>query len=149
VSKAGSYGWLAWRAVVPHPLRALARRGTGEERFLANYGSEGLLPASPEHREAGQQASACISCGLCESGCALRGAIPSIRDLGLHAAFRLLSRTDALLAHGRDSLAACAGCTGCEPLCPTGVPITRLVRLLAARAGVSDAPRRAPADERR
>jgi hypothetical protein len=149
VSKAGSYGWLAWRAAVPHPLRALARRGTGEERFLANYGSEGLLPTSPEDREVGEQASACISCGLCESGCALRGAIPSVRDLGLHAAFRLLSRTDALLVHGRDSLAACAGCTGCEPLCPTGVPITRLVRLLAARAGASDAPRRAPDGERR
>lgn len=143
MSKAGSYGWLAWRAVVPHPLRALARRGTGEERFLENYGPEGLQPTSMEDREAGEQASACISCGLCESGCALRGAIPSFRDLGLHATFRLLSRTDALLAHGRDSLAACSGCTGCEPLCPTGVPITRLVRLFASRAGASDAPRRA------
>jgi len=133
VSKVGSYAWLAWRAVVPHPLRALRRRGTGEERFLANYGAEGLAPTGPEARAAAAAASACISCGLCESGCALRSAIPAVRSLGLHSAFRLLSKSDEMRAHGADVLAACVSCTGCEPLCPTGVPITRLVRLLAAR----------------
>ncbi len=133
MSKAGSYAWLAWRAVVPHPLRALRRRGTGEERFLANYAAEGLAPTGLEARAAAEAASACISCGLCESGCALRSAVPAIRSLGLPSVFRLLSKSDGMRAHGAEVLAACASCTGCEPLCPTGVPITRLVRLLAAR----------------
>ncbi|MBS1108594.1 MAG: hypothetical protein H6Q88_586 [Anaeromyxobacteraceae bacterium] len=133
MSKVRSYAWLAWRAVVPHPLRALRRRGTGEERFLANYAAERLAPTSLDARAVAEAASACISCGLCESGCALRSAIPAVRSLGLHAAFRLHAKSDEMRAHGADALAACASCTGCEPLCPTGVPITRLVRLLAAR----------------
>ena len=149
MSKVRSYAWLAWRAVASHPLRAIRRRGTGEERFLASYAAEGLAPTDLEARTAAELASACIACGLCESGCAMRSAIPAARDLGLHAAFRLCSKSDEMLVHSVDSLAACATCTGCEPLCPTGVPITRLVRLLAARAADLDAPRRAPSGERR
>lgn len=149
MSKVGSYGWLAFRAVGPHPLRALRRRGTGEERFLANYAVEGLAPTALEERAAAEAASACISCGLCESGCSLRGAIPSIRSLGLPSVFRLVSKSDGMVAHGADLLAPCASCTGCEPLCPTGVPITRLVRLFASQPGFPDAPRRAPPAEPR
>ncbi len=147
MSKPSSYAWLAWRALVPHPLRAIRRRGSGEERFLENYAGEGLLPTGTDEREVARAASACISCGLCESGCPLRGAVPAVRDLGLHAAFRLLGKTDEMLARSAEVLAACACCTGCEPLCPTGVPITRIVRLLAARAAAgvagSDAARQA------
>jgi heterodisulfide reductase subunit C len=149
VSKVRSYAWLAWRAVVSHPLRGLRQRGTGHERFLENYAAEGLAPTTAGERTAAEAASACISCGLCESGCALRGAIPSIRDMGLHASFRLYSKSAEMLARSGDALAACASCTGCEPLCPTGVPIARLVRAFAARGGGFDAARRDPAGSRR
>jgi len=145
VSKARSYAWLAWRAVVSHPLRGLRQRGAGRDRFLDNYATEGLAPTSAADRTAAEAASACISCGLCESGCALRGAIPSIRDMGLHAAFRLYSKSAEMLARSGDAMAACASCTGCEPLCPTGVPIARLVRAFSARGGGFDAARRDPA----
>jgi heterodisulfide reductase subunit C len=145
VSKVRSYAWLAWRAAVSHPLRGLRQRGSGRERFLGNYASEGLAPTTSGDRAAAEAASACISCGLCESGCALRGAIPSIRDMGLHAAFRLYSKSPEMLARSGDALAACASCTGCEPLCPTGVPVARLVRAFAARGGALDAARRDPA----
>jgi heterodisulfide reductase subunit C len=149
VSKVRSYAWLAWRAAVSHPLRAIGRRGTGEERFLANYAVERLAPTGEDVRSAAEAASACICCGLCESGCTMRAAIPAARSLGLHAAFRLLSKSDEMLALSGDALAACTTCTGCETLCPTGVPITRLVRLLAARSVDLDAPRRAPPGEDR
>ena len=145
MSKVSSYAWLAWRAAVPHPLRALRRSGTGEERFLAAYAAEGLAPTSAEDRAAAEAASACISCGLCESRCALGRAVPAVRDLGLRAAFRLYGKTHEMTALAAGPLADCTACTGCEPLCPTGVPITRLVRLLAARAAGSDAPRQAHA----
>ena len=145
MSKVRSYAWLAWRAAVSHPLRGLRQRGTGRERFLQNYAAEGLAPTTEEDRADTEAASACISCGLCESGCALRGAIPSIRDMGVHGAFRLYSKSAEMLARSGGALAACASCTGCEPLCPTGVPIARLVRAFAARSGGSDAARRDPA----
>jgi heterodisulfide reductase subunit C len=150
VSKLGSYAWLSWRAAVSHPLRALRRQGSGEERFLSNYAADGVRPTSVEDREVSEAASACIACGLCESSCALRSAIPAIRALGLHASFRLHAKSAALVDLGRESLAACAACTGCEPLCPTGVPISRIVRHLASRSAsggardVPDAARREP-----
>ena len=143
MSKVKSYAWLAWRAVVPHPLRALGRVGTGEERFLAAYATEGLCPTSLADLADAEAASACIGCGLCEAACPLRNAIPAIRHLGLPAAFRLCGKSDEMLASSAAALAACSGCTGCEPLCPTGVPVTRLVRALAARAALLDAARRA------
>jgi heterodisulfide reductase subunit C len=134
--------YLGWRALVAHPLKKLFRqRGTGLERFSAAYVSEGLVPTSPEDRALGEAASACIACGLCETGCDLSRASPPLRALGLHAAFRLYSRNAAGLPLAREALEACAGCEGCDALCPTGVPIARIVRHLRERAGSSPEPR--------
>jgi heterodisulfide reductase subunit C len=120
--------YLGWRALVAHPLkRAFRQRGTGLERFTAAYVSEGLVPTGVEGRALGEAAAACISCGLCETGCDLARATPEVRALGLHAAFRLYSRSSTELPLAREALAACAGCAGCDALCPTGVPISRVV----------------------
>jgi heterodisulfide reductase subunit C len=127
--------YLAWRALVAHPLKRLVKqRGTGLERFRANYVVEGLVPTLPEDRAIGEAAASCIACGLCELGCDLAGAAPAVRALGLHAAFRLYSRSSADLPLAAPALAACEACTGCDALCPTGVPISRIVRHLRARA---------------
>ncbi|WP_242341578.1 MULTISPECIES: 4Fe-4S dicluster domain-containing protein [Anaeromyxobacter] len=134
-TRAGALSYLAWRALVAHPLRRLfRRRGTGLERFRAAYVAEGLGPTTPEDRAVGEAASACVACGLCELGCELAGAVPAVRALGLHAAFRLYSRSAAGLPLAAAALEACAGCAGCDALCPTGVPIARIVRHLRAKA---------------
>ena len=134
----GALVYLGWRALVAHPLKKLFRQpGSGLERFEAAYVSEGLVPTRPEDREVGEAASACISCGLCETGCALAGASPQLRALGIHAAFRLYSRNPAELPLARDALLACAGCEGCDALCPTGVPISRVLAHLRARVGAA------------
>jgi succinate dehydrogenase/fumarate reductase-like Fe-S protein len=134
-TRAAALSYLAWRALVAHPLRRLfRRRGTGLERFRAAYVAEGLGPTTPEDRAVGEAASACVACGLCELGCELAGAVPAVRALGLHAAFRLYSRSGAGLPLAAAALEACAGCAGCDALCPTGVPIARIVRHLRAKA---------------
>ena len=75
MARPGALAYLAWRALVAHPLKRLfRRRGTGLERFHAAYVSEGLVPTLPEDRAAGEAASACIACGLCETGCDLAAA---------------------------------------------------------------------------
>jgi heterodisulfide reductase subunit C len=120
--------YLGYRAVVAHPLKRLfRRRGTGLQHFTESYISEGLVPTTPEDRAAGQAAAACIACGLCETGCELAQATPEVRALGLHAAFRLYSRSSAMLPLAREALHACSGCTGCDALCPTGVPISAIL----------------------
>ncbi len=138
-SRLRALSYLGYRALLAHPLRRLRLRGTGLERFARSYESEELYPTSLEDRAVGEAASACISCGLCESACALAGAAPSVRDLGLRAAFRLYGKSTTELRHAREALEACAGCAACEPLCPTGVPIGRIVRHLLARVAESPA----------
>ncbi|GAO04755.1 4Fe-4S dicluster domain-containing protein [Anaeromyxobacter sp. PSR-1] len=126
--------YLAYRALVAHPLKRLRARGPGLERFRAAYVSEGLLPTLLQDREVDEAASACISCGLCEPACDLARAAPAVRALGLHAAFRLHGRAGPELALSAAALEACDGCGACEARCPTGVPIARVVRALRARA---------------
>jgi heterodisulfide reductase subunit C len=127
--------YLAWRALVAHPLKRLFRQpGPGLERFRAAYVAEGLVPTRPEDRAAGEEAAACIACGLCETGCDLARATPAARALGLHAAFRLYSRSFAALPLAAEALEHCAGCTGCDALCPTGVPISRILAHLREAA---------------
>jgi len=135
MARVGAMAYLAWRALVAHPLKRLRARGSGLERFRAAYVSEGLGPTTVEQREAGQAASACIACGLCETGCELAEATPQVRALGLHAAFRLYARNWTSLPLAAAVLEACAGCAGCAALCPTGVPIAGLIVYLRSRAG--------------
>lgn len=137
MARPGALVYLAWRALVAHPLKRLLRhRGSGLERFRAAYVAEGLVPARPGDRAIGEEAAACISCGLCETGCDLARASPPVRALGLHAAFRLYSRSFVELPLAAEALDACAGCAGCDALCPTRVPIGRVI------AHLRDAARR-------
>ncbi len=129
--------YLAYRALLAHPLKRLQLRGSGLERFAQNYESEGLYPTSPEDHDVGEAASACIACGLCETGCDLAAAAPWVRDLGLHAAFRLYSKSTTEMHHAAAALATCSSCDGCDPICPTGVPIARIVRYLLDKIATS------------
>ena len=140
--------YLAYRAILAHPLRRLRLVGSGLDRFRAAYVSEGLVPTATADREISEAAAACISCGLCETGCDLCGAAPAVRALGLHATFRLYARNSADLSLAAGALDGCAGCAGCDALCPTGVPISRIVnhlRTRAARASGRDPAESTPA----
>jgi succinate dehydrogenase/fumarate reductase-like Fe-S protein len=125
--------YLAYRALIAHPLKRLRWRGTGRERFLAAYQSEGLLPTRPEDREIRQAASACISCGLCEIGCSPAESPVALCGMGLHAAFRLYSRSDMALSRASDDLVAYPASGSFEGVCPTGVPISRILARLKHR----------------
>ena len=135
-SRLRALSYLAYRALVAHPFKMLAAEGSGLDRFNAQYAAEGLTPTSREDRAVGEAASACISCGLCEVRCELPTVVPTIRGLGLHAAFRLYARSAGQLRHARDAIEACAACDGCcDDACPTGVPISSIVEHLGRRVG--------------
>lgn len=126
--------YLGWRAVFVEPVKRLFRRGTGLDRFRAYFAADRLAPTSVADREVALLAARCIGCGLCEPGCRMVAASPALRALGLPAAFRLVGRAGGDLVAARDLLAACRECSGCETQCPTGVPISRVVAQLSARA---------------
>src|SRR5215469_8391566 len=58
-----------YRALIAQPLKRLFQVGatSGVERFLANYGSEGLLPLTEADRQVLRGASRCIHCGICDA----------------------------------------------------------------------------------
>jgi heterodisulfide reductase subunit C len=138
-SRFRALSYLAYRALLAHPFKRLRAEGSGLERFLKNYAGEGLVPTRPADRAVGEAASACIDCGLCASACDLAGAAPEVRALGLPAVFRLLGRSSAELVHARAALEACAACGACDPICPTGVPISDVVRHTLERLAASHA----------
>ncbi len=129
--------YLAWRAVLVEPLKRLFQRGAGFDRFQAIFAEDRLAPTSAVDREVSLLASRCTGCGLCEACCHLAATAPSLRALGLPAAFRLVGRTGGDLAGARDLLDACQACAGCKAVCPTGVPIGRVVGHLAARSAAA------------
>jgi heterodisulfide reductase subunit C len=126
--------YLGWRAVFVEPVKRLFQRSAGLERFNAAFAADHLAPTSEVEREISFLAARCIGCGLCEPGCRMAAASPAVRALGLPAAFRLVGRSGGDLAMAGELLAACQGCAGCRALCPTGVPIGRVLSSLAERA---------------
>lgn len=127
--------YLAWRALVAHPLRKVFRtRRKGLDLFLSQYGSEGLVVTHPDEREAMAEAGRCISCGLCELSCDLTQSSQAVRALGLPAVFRLYSRNLSEMPLAAEALNACSRCGACDALCPTQVPISALVARLRQMA---------------
>lgn len=117
--------YLGYRAVVAHPLRKLFRRDerTGIERFLANYGVEGLLPTSNDERRLREGAARCIACGLCDAF----GARVSLVPLSYARATPDLRHAHAEL----EALPPSAVEKG-EQVCPTRVPLRALTDSLRA-----------------
>lgn len=141
-SRATSIAWLGWRFVVVQPLRKLLRRTPAKARFERAYFGEGCVPTRPDDLEIGLAASACTGCGLCEPRCALLAARGAEGALGLQSLFRLHSSHLGELRSAAAILEGCGGCEGCDDACPSGVPISRIVRHLRAVAGARGRPER-------
>lgn len=108
----------------------------GEGRFLSNYRPDQIRPMSRPERKLRPRAIACIGCGLCDAVCAPAA---TAEEGPLHL-------STLMLAAGRDGTANaaarhdavrlhCNNCGACEPLCPAGVPIVRLLASLRGEEG--------------
>ena len=135
-SRLGADLYLAWRAAVVHPLRRLLdREPQGKERFLRNYGPEGLLPTTAADKAMLAAASRCISCGLCDELDGQLGRIARGEYQGASILPRQYARSsveipwDAPALEAIDPEAYRAG----EAACPTRVPLVALAHWLKDR----------------
>ncbi len=104
------------------------RDNGGLERFLLNFGEDGLLPLTQEQEESLLGASRCIHCGFCEAVC------PIPIDLWMKYSRALSLAPEA----ARSSPPGCGrDCQLCEEHCPVGVPIHRISAVLRRDNGRS------------
>lgn len=104
--------------------KMLGKRTPGLREFLSFYRPDRIFPDTAEDKKLVNQFSRCIACGLCDSLCPF-GARPS------HLAFVARSVPDFSAVSW--NLDACGNCRGCEEICPTKVPIGKLMQFLKAK----------------
>jgi succinate dehydrogenase/fumarate reductase-like Fe-S protein len=123
--------FLGYRAVIAHPWRKLRDEDlrTGEERFLANYGPEGLLPTTAADREVLNGASRCIHCGLCDAYDPSLSVLPRTVHLGASQLAVSYSRASPDIRHTAEILSRLeeAQLVRAEAVCPTRVPLRQIL----------------------
>lgn len=129
--------YLAYRALLVRPLKAVVRREGGIERFHENYRPEGLVPTRPQDRAALAAAGRCISCGLCDAYDPHLSKLARWSYDGASLLPRQYARSSADLPHLRETLSRLqpADLRRAQAVCPTGVPLVELSYWLKERAG--------------
>ena len=121
--------FLAWRAVVLHPLRAALAGPRGKQRFLDNYAPEALVPYTAAERRVLPRFSGCIQCGLCDAICPLVPRLPKADWRGPSLFAVAYSRATPELKQLRKPIALldeCGTCSACHTVCPRGVPLLEI-----------------------
>lgn len=127
---------LAWALVVTLFRRAFGRGPRGLALFRANYDADRLPPVTAEERKELPGFSGCIACGRCNLGdgpkmASSEGAFPGTMALMLTSSRSMPDYDAAVRAFAfvtDEELAEK------ETLCPTGVPMRRIVDFVRAKA---------------
>ena len=135
--------FLAYRAVIAHPLRKFLNEDTrsGKDRFLANYAPEGNLPTTEADREVLRGASRCIDCGLCEAYDAGLSQLPRTVYLGASELATSLTRAVPDIPYARELVEKLSdrSLLQAEAVCPTRVPLRALLAYLRRKLEELDA----------
>jgi len=140
-SRTGTFRALALqlRTGVLHVARQALGRTESDpvERFLENYGPDGVRPPAARDEDLRLRSEACLVCGLCSAECARVGGRPAIepRDAVIAAARLEVDLLRFELGGAFEGL--CASCRACDTVCPAGIPIHRVQARLASLKGLS------------
>lgn len=131
---------LAW-SLVRSLLDGFFGQRRGVKQFQANYAADRLPPVEPDERVMLPTLSGCIACGLCNVGDAVRiatshGAYAGPMDLAL-ASSRSMPDFDAALVSIEKTTDE--DLARAEALCPTRVPLRRIVAFVRAKANAARA----------
>jgi len=134
--------FLAWRAVVLHPIRSLLAGPKGRAQFLLNYVPEALVPYSAEERRALPGFAGCINCGLCDIVCPLIPVLPRAQWRGPSIFAVAYSRATPELRNLRAPIALlekCGVCSDCQQICPRAVPLLEIFAFTRRKLAQVDA----------
>lgn len=128
--------YLAYRALVVRPLKAVVQSRGGIERFFDNYRAEGLVPTRARDRAALSAAGRCIACGLCDAFDPHLAKLPRHVYDGASLLPRQFTRSSVDLPRLRSILRRLrpADLRATQEACPTGVPLMELAHWLAERS---------------
>ncbi len=110
------------------------------EAFDRNFREDHIATLSDEETLWISQLNRCIRCGLCDSLCEPASLIPAMCGPShlAHGQSRDLSRSVQALPLA-DHIRACTSCHDCLSVCPTGVKIEPLVKLIQRHAAKTNA----------
>lgn len=129
-------GYLAWRALVAHPLRRAFDAGPrGRDKFLAHYAPEGLVPTTPADKAMLAAAGRCIHCGLCDAFDGQLARLPKAVYGGAALVPLQYARSSVELVHAGAAIRAIdpEAYRDAEAVCPTRVPLVALAGWLKER----------------
>jgi len=106
----------------------------GLSHFLSFYKEDHVFSLSAEERVTFSSHSKCVFCGLCVSQCELTDA--HFYEKFLTPATLAFSYTKSLpeVSSNVDFVAHCSSCRACEKVCPTSVPLNRIIQFVKAHA---------------
>ncbi len=118
--------FLGWHFLKHVGRRLCGIKSPGFKEFLNFYQADKIVPFSPQDKTLLPLLGRCISCGLCDSSC------PTLMQNHLGPSFLPhASRSIPDFAGNLPlNLTSCDACAGCETMCPTGVPIKRLMEFI-------------------
>lgn len=104
--------------------RVLFIRSPGLKEFSDYYRKDRIVSLKPSEKKLMTEAGRCISCGLCDSLCPLH---PSF----LPHFSRSIPDFAGVVPLEFDE---CAGCRGCESICPERVPIREILNFMREKS---------------
>lgn len=111
--------------------RGIATGGT--KRYLNNYAEDGIRPLSLDEAACFTELGGCIRCNLCDSLCDATRELKHLHGQGPSLIASTLSRNLPDIPKANiylDSFDDCEQCFACFDICPTGVPIRKIVELM-------------------
>lgn len=116
-------------------LRLFGYRPPTVARHLAHCAEDGLAVMPREIVDSLPALSSCIRCGLCEAHCPMFLSSASLSARGPSVLFSCHSRGLNELAYAQtahDLLRECQSCAACLQVCPQGLRLPRVLRLMEA-----------------
>jgi len=114
-------------ALLIHLLYKRWFRKRGLEDFIKNYVDDRLFAISEASRKTFFSQSNCVQCGFCVTACEVSDPLFYREFMSPSQIAFSYTRSLPEIFTNKDFLSYCRTCRACEEVCPTGVPLDRMI----------------------